>query len=117
MTWFGVSLLFECTVAGQARSPRLFEERVFLISADDLDDAQLQANVLGRDEELAYENEDGESVSWMFVRVLDVKELFDPVPRSNSEVFYRYLTLEEANALERAADPSFPDPQPRHPRA
>ena len=110
MEWFGASLLYECVVGNDdgGASP-LFEEQIFVLRAENEASARAAAASIGNDNALTYHNTFDEAVDWRFVTVVDVKELFDDAIGHGTEVFYRFLTKQEADVLRRAADPPLGD--------
>lgn len=70
-------LVFRIRVSGGYTPPR-FNEDIVLIHASSLDEARAAAAANGQAEETSYANEYGETVTWSFVGVADVREaLYD----------------------------------------
>lgn len=77
----------------------LFEERFVLIEAHDEDTAWREAERLGKEQEVVYENPYGDEVRWKFVQV---NEIFEVDGKHGNEIFSRFLTLKEAKSLLRS---------------
>jgi hypothetical protein len=84
--WFGAKLLFESSVPDDDAGV-LQEESIRLIEATDNAYAHLKANTLGTSEEHQYPNEQGETVSWRFVCVLEIQDLSQDSVFDGMEVF------------------------------
>ena len=101
--WFGARLVFQSVHTGtpeaalSTNEPRevLYEESIVLIQADDEASAGSLARSVGLQKQHSYENMYGETVTWQFVDVTDVKELFDSEIGHGSEVFYRFFSRED----------------------
>jgi hypothetical protein len=93
--------LYERLIDGApaAGSAPLFEEKIVVIEAQDEALARQIASAHGVQGSENYQNEFGERVDWRFVKVIDVKQLFDEALRDGTEVFYRFLTQTEADVL------------------
>src|SRR5580704_2503565 len=98
--WFCVSTLSvsEHPDGSVASSNMLWEEHIFLISAEDAVDAKARAELLARREQCTYNNADGAKVSWEFKAISTVYQL-ENAPTDGSEVFSRFLKDSEAQSL------------------
>src|SRR6266567_3790977 len=103
MTWYGASLLYQCSVRSDVLESPIYEERIIVVNAADDSVVRTAAELAGKAGTLGYDNADGDRVDWLFVEVVDVKELFDEHVSDGTEVFYRYLTAPEVEVLRRAA--------------
>ncbi len=96
--WFAAKLLFESSVReGDGRV--LQEESIRLIQADDEAHAHAKATELGTTEEHQYPNEQGETVAWQFVGILEIQDLCEDNLFDGMEVFstlkWRLLALSD----------------------
>lgn len=108
MTRYAAKLLFQFHVAvkGDAGKRRLCEERIINFDARSPADALRSAKRRGKRAEYAYENSDGNKVSFQFIGVLDLRCLDDD---DAEEVWYdikeRRLPMERrARTVPRDAD-------------
>ena len=97
--WFAAKLLFESSVRDDDGRV-LQQELIRLIQANDQSQAQSKGNDLGTSEEHQYPNEQGETVSWQFVCVLEIQDLCEDNVFDGMEVFstlkWRVLAPAEA---------------------
>jgi hypothetical protein len=107
--WFAAKLLFESSVR-EDDGRVLQEESVRLIQADDEAQAHSKATNLGPSEEHEYSNEQGETVRWQFVSVLEVQDLCENYVFDGMEVFstlkWRMLSSSEHSESDHLASPS-----------
>jgi hypothetical protein len=71
--WFSACLRRVCVIEG-AGAVDAWDE-VFLLRAEDRDEAFTRALEIGRDREETYVNADGESVLWLFAEVVTLDEV------------------------------------------
>ncbi|MFF0312327.1 DUF4288 domain-containing protein [Streptosporangium sp. NPDC004379] len=81
-------LVFRTEVGGGYDPPR-FSEDIALIRAGSLDLARAAAEAQGREEETSYANEYGETVTWTFVGVADVRAALDDALDGNVTLYSR----------------------------
>ncbi len=91
MTQYFACLLFESDVDDESAISSLTEESIRLIVADDEEAARKKAEVLGRESEHQYLNEEGSTVSWRFLRVVDVQEFCQANIVDGVEVYSRLI--------------------------
>jgi hypothetical protein len=85
--WYAVNMLFTSQVE-DAESPRpLFEKSIRLFEASSEAEAIQKAEYAGRTGRLTYENDQGERVSWKFVRLIEVQDLCEAALYDGVEVF------------------------------
>lgn len=89
MNRYFVCLLFESHVDDSRDVPTLTEESIRLVVADDEDSARYKAEELGKESEHSYSNEDGDTVSWRFIRVVDVQQFCEDEIDDGTEVYSR----------------------------
>jgi len=77
---------------------RLWEEHLFLVEADNADDAKTKAGKVARSQECSYVSADGSKVTWRFERIWKVHEL-DSKPTDGVEVFSRFLKESEVQSI------------------
>lgn len=87
--WFSARLLFESELSDTTGDPSLQEENIKLVSAESEDEARKKAEAIGRNEEIAYSNADGETVTWHFLGVLEVQDLCESALYDGVEVYSR----------------------------
>jgi len=87
---FSVKLLFHSFVADRVS---LEEVAIWIVEANNEEEAYLKGQVIGKEEEHEYANEYGQVVQWRFVRVVDHFQLTNPLTPP-CEVF---STMREVN--------------------
>jgi uncharacterized protein DUF4288 len=86
--WFAARLLFESSV--QHDDGRVLqEESIRIIQANDELQAQSKAALLGTSDQHRYLNDQGETVAWRFVSVLELQDLCEDNITDGMEVFAR----------------------------
>jgi len=98
--WFCVSALSvaEHPEGSASSKQRLWEEHLFLVSADDALAARARAEDLARGEECSYVAVNGSKVSWKFETISKVYEIPD-TPTDGTEVFSRFLKQSEVESI------------------
>lgn len=78
----------------------VFEEVIVLVKADEKDHAMQR--VIGKYEELTYENAAGGTTTWRFITALDCFELVDDIEGDIDfkEVYSRYILVEPGTTAE-----------------
>ncbi len=71
LTWYIVKLIFQIQTEGCEKQPQ-FDEQYRLVRADDQDWAIEKAEILGRLESTAFQNENNQKVNWKFLKVTEV---------------------------------------------
>jgi hypothetical protein len=71
--WYVATLIVQCRVANEP--PSTCDEQIRLIHAVDADHAYEKALWLGKQEEITYLNEYGETVCWEFIGLENLEEL------------------------------------------
>ena len=84
--WYAAKLLYESTGGGQDGRV-LQEESIRLIQATDEAEALTKANRIGSLDEHEYPNEEGETVVWRFVSVIENQDLCEESLFDGMEVF------------------------------
>jgi hypothetical protein len=98
-SWFAARLIFESVHERQGDFDPLFEDRIILVRAMTEDEAREKAKALARSNAERYENAEGDTVTWVFREILDLKWVYDEVLEDGSEVYSSFLRLEELNQL------------------
>src|SRR5947209_3742675 len=97
--WYTVSLLFRSVHNGEPRDRDLWEEIIYLVQAEDDEDAEHQAECLGK----AKEHEDvsltGELVRWVLHKVESVCRVESDSLTSGTELFSRFLNSVDVQNL------------------
>ena len=101
--WFCASVLLRSEVKTDriGKDNVEFEERLFLLQADEISEAHEKALEIGRNLDHSYENVGGQSVNWTFRRLIRVCEVSDDELKAGSEVFFRRLGRREGEDLDR----------------
>ena len=89
MNRYFACLLFESHVSDGRDDPRLTDESIRLVIADDEIAAREKAEAFGKESEHEYLNEDGARVAWRLVCVVDVQEFCDEAIDDGVEVYSR----------------------------
>jgi hypothetical protein len=96
MSWYVAEAIFKSTIEGANSSYEpLVEQSWFLVSADDETSAQTKASSLARSKEHAYTNAEGEKVSWVFFRLVRLREIMDDCLADGTEVWSEINRPEE----------------------
>jgi len=95
--WFSASLFYRARHSPESDNDWLWEERIVLIAAPDLEQAAESARVLGKAEEHEYATENGR-LRWEFVRLERVTEI-EGALESGTELFWRFVRQTEADSL------------------
>jgi hypothetical protein len=93
--WFAVRLLFESNQS-------ICEERIVLVRASDVDEAEQRAKKIAVSGEHEYANVAEEVVGWRFAEILDVIELLDKELIEGSEVYHHFLEPSEVDQIRRS---------------
>jgi hypothetical protein len=88
-TWYSARLLFVSEIEGDPGRDRLCEESVIVVQEADEASARRAADRLARSMKHAYLNEQGESVQWRFVCILEFQDLCEERIESGTEVWSR----------------------------
>ena len=72
----------------------LYEYTILLFNAKDIEDAQIKARVISKDNETSYRNYRNEIVKWRLVRIVHIEELKEKI-ESGVEIFRIELTTKE----------------------
>ena len=99
MTWFSALLFFECEVIGSPESDPLCEKSVRIFQAAGEEEAMTKAEEIGRGAEHEYSNEEGQTVVWRFVRVLEVQDLAGEELGEGMEVFSRLMWMRSEDEI------------------
>lgn len=87
--WFSAQLRFRSKICDASCHDPLCEESIRLIEAETETVAWAKAAALGQASEHTYENDQGELVQWVFVRVVEVQDLCEDEIKDGVEVFSR----------------------------
>ncbi|MEU4832095.1 DUF4288 domain-containing protein [Streptosporangium sp. NPDC023615] len=80
-----IALLVQRVVVEGGYAPARYTEDTVLIHERSIEDAKRRAEAMGKDEEVSYLNEFGETVTWTFIGVADVREtLYDDLASDTS---------------------------------
>ena len=104
--WFAARILFESSVK-ESDERVLQEESIRLIQAENEAQAHAKAAALGLLEEHQYPNEQGETVNWKYVEILEIQDLCEANVFDGMEVFsrlkWRILALSQCPPAGNAA--------------
>ncbi len=96
--WYAAQLLFVAKIDGQLPADALAEESVRVLRAASPEEAAERAGRIGLSASHAYGNADGQSVEWVFVRVLEVQALCENELVDGVEVFSTLRRVESGDA-------------------
>ncbi|MBF8193735.1 DUF4288 domain-containing protein [Nonomuraea sp. K274] len=86
-------LVYVTHVEGNYARPR-YSEDVVLLYRNSIEDARTAAEAKGRGDEISYHNEYGESVTWSFIGLADVRNaLYDSLEESTTLYSRSFLDL------------------------
>ena len=92
LSWFAVSLVFECIDPDTDEGLSL-EQRIVLLHAVDEDAVRERAGRLGKKTQVEYASAEGNQVRWLFRGIGDIKALLDDEIGDGTEVYYSYLPI------------------------
>jgi hypothetical protein len=105
LNWYSARIILESILESADPSlpqkEKLFEDRIFVFRAPTDDEARLKAEKLAQEARHEYRNEYGETVSWVFRDLLDVKQLFDPEINDGTEVYSALIGEAELENLKK----------------
>ena len=99
MTWYSARILYETEIAGKP-DDGIREESIRVLLAGSQDEALSKAKKIGRENEVSYNNDAGENVTWRFRRVLEVQDLCEETLYDGVEVFSTLARIEESQNQE-----------------
>jgi Domain of unknown function (DUF4288) len=101
--WYAGNLFFRAVHSKRPETEPDWEERIVLLEADDESAARALAENLGKSAEHEYYVSKAETdlLKWTFVKVQKLYAIDDPVLRSGTEVFSRFLRHSDAESLLR----------------
>lgn len=97
--WYVATLLMQIRVAGDQVGPFTCDEQIRLLRAMDESTAYLKAMEIGRNEEHAYQNMYGQTVTWKFVGLVWLDELMDQAIEDGVEIKSRLFSHTEPSNL------------------
>jgi len=92
MGWYSAMIIYESEVEGTPGTPdplTIREESIRIFRAESESTAWKKAEEVGQQNEHSYKNEQGELVTWRFVRVVEVQDLCEVQLADGVEVFSR----------------------------
>lgn len=104
-SWYSARILMEAVHPDEPPGSALFEDKVILVKAGSERQVKAKAGKLGKKDEHEYLNVEGNRVSWVFREVLDVVALFDEALTEGTEVYYKFLSEEDLQAVRRSLQP------------
>lgn len=117
-SWFVVNLLYKSIKTGQKKVPsefeeeeeevEVYEERHFLIRANDQEQAESIGGTLGHKNEHSYENIYGEQVLWKYEKLLECFEMTDEL-ENGAEIYSRYILAPKGITTAEVIERYFPE--------
>jgi len=95
---YSVCLLFKSIHVCPSKDD-LWEESIRLIIADNKEMALQKAQNIGKSDETAYKNVQGDMVKWKFVQIERIYEIIEGSISDGCEVFSRFLRESEVNSI------------------
>jgi hypothetical protein len=102
--WYSASLFFKSVHKQGVEASGLWEEKVFLFSAESEEQVRLLAAAVGKEEEVSYETVSAGLVEWKFDSVGNVCPLSNDRPGEGTEVFWRFLRASEVESILKPFD-------------
>ncbi len=97
--WYSVSI-FAVGERDQSRAEEpIWEEQIFLVSAQSEHEARSKAESLAQRDECRYTVVDGSNIRWRFSRISKVYEVLDAEIHDGVEVFSRFLKDSEVKSM------------------
>lgn len=93
--WYAARVLFRSRLDGVVREDALYEERIVLLRAACLPDAEAKAHRYGIKEGHEYRNEQGQLVTWELHSVSDAAKVEAPQDDAGWDVWSRFLRESE----------------------
>ena len=84
-----------------------WEERIILIKASSLEQADKKSEVIAKEYEFDYENVDNQIVKVRLYEILDIFAIFDTTDRTNIEVYSKMFNA-EIEEVEKILDIEYP---------
>jgi hypothetical protein len=103
-SWYVVTLILKCLIAGRAQTPTTCFEQIHLIEANDGNSAYDKALQLGKLQEHSFKNNEGKIVSWEFVGIQNLEEILDKDIRDGIEIRNRRVLVDDPFTLVRDKD-------------
>lgn len=94
-SWYSAKLLFQAKINGKSVEHPLCEESIRILRADTEEVAQARAEQIGTAAQHEYQNEQGETVGWEFISVLDIQEIEDRSLQDGTEVYSELFRKDE----------------------
>jgi hypothetical protein len=104
-SWFSARLLFESKHPDEPDCPKVYEDRIVLLVAEDEVEAAKKANSVGSKSREEYLNQFGARVMWDFLEVLDLVAIDQEQIAHGSEVYSQLLNEEDLVAVRRSLRP------------
>lgn len=101
MPWYVATLLMKCNIDNSISGDWTCIEQIHVLMAPTDDDAYAKALKTGKEEEHAYTNMAGETVSWEFVGLEDLEKLMDSSIADGTEIRSRVLRLQTPSSHTR----------------
>lgn len=96
-TFYIAVLVYESSSDAAGYEP-LYEESFMVLSADSDEKAREKA-LKQANEPYSYKNQYGDTVTWLFKQLVDVKQLFNDNIKDGTEIYSRYFRNYEAYNL------------------
>jgi hypothetical protein len=84
--WYLIRSVFKCIIVEDSNFKGSFEEKVIIAKHKSIDLSKNDAEVYLKSHEHSYENEQGETVSWVLFDVRDIEEIGESL-ECNFEVY------------------------------
>lgn len=99
MSWYSVKTLTRSTIIGVKTQDTLFDESLMLIEAKNTEEAKEKAEKIAKEEyQPTYKNESGETVQWVFEKILEVTDLCEERIYSGIQVYSHLYRKEEPDS-------------------
>jgi hypothetical protein len=91
---YAALLLYASTSSAEDYEP-LYDETVTLVRATSTEHAAQRAREFARSRQTSYENEQGETITWSLMHLIDVSAISDPLD-DGAEIYTRHFRNYEA---------------------
>lgn len=88
--WYSVESIFQCIVEGSPEEYQTEEHSIYLINVGADESPEEKAQIVGKNMEHQYKNEDGENVSWILKEISEIQDICEEELYDGVEVFYRW---------------------------
>jgi hypothetical protein len=91
MSKYYVAIVVYKTTSSDKKDTTLYEESTLLIKAKNKPEAEKKVAVAVKERETSYKNEDGATISWSLLKIIDINEMTDESINDITEIYSRHF--------------------------